>query len=88
MQDPSSSASNAMRVVVDITPSIWESMEGPVRVIVLAKFDASEALINVKEVTKRLSNIIKVVRESDPTADMMTPLCLPRYVYLRVSRQV
>ena len=48
-------------------------MEGLVRDIVSAKFDVSEALINAKTVTKKLSGGIKAMRESDPTADAMTP---------------
>jgi hypothetical protein len=77
MQDPPLSSStlldndaiDAMKVAVDIAPSIWGSMEGLVRDIVSAKFDVSEALINAKALTKRLNDNIKAVRESDPTAD-------------------
>ena len=77
MQDPPLSSStlldndaiDAMKVAVDIAPSIWESMEGLVDDIVSAKFDVSEALINAKALAKRLSGNIKAVRESDPTAD-------------------
>jgi hypothetical protein len=77
MQDPPLSSStlldndaiDAMKVAVDIAPSIWGSMGGLIRDIVSAKFDVSEALINVKALIKRLNDNIKAVRESDPTAD-------------------
>ena len=75
-------AIDAMKVAVDITPSIWGSMEGLVHDTVSAKFDVSKALINVKAVTKRLSDGIKAVRELDLTADAMTPLRSLRYVYV------
>ena len=44
-------------------------MEGLVRDIVSARFHVSEAPTNAKVVTKRLSDTIKAVRESGPTAD-------------------
>ena len=78
MQDPPLSpctlfkdngATDAMKVAVDIAPSIWGSMGGLVGDIVSTKFDASEALVNAKALTKRLSDNIKAVRESDPTVD-------------------
>jgi len=77
MHDPPSSSStlldndaiDAMRVAVDIAPSIWESMEALVGDVVSAKFNISEALINAKTLTKRLGENIKAVRELDPTAD-------------------
>ncbi|KAF9644472.1 hypothetical protein BDM02DRAFT_3102873 [Thelephora ganbajun] len=75
--DPPSSSStlldneaiDAMKVAVDIAPSIWESMETLVGDVVSAKFNIPEALINAKALTGRLSDNIRAVRESDPTAD-------------------
>ena len=75
--DPPSSSStlldndaiDAMKVAVDIAPSIWESMEALVGDIVSAKFSIPEALISAKTLTKRLGDNIKAVRELDPTAD-------------------
>ena len=77
MHDPPSSSStlldndaiDAMKVAVDVAPSIWESMEALVSDIVSAKFNIPEALIRAKGLTKRLSDNIQAVRESDPTAD-------------------
>jgi len=77
IQDPPSNSStlldndaiDAMKVAVDVAPSIWESMEALVGDIVSAKFNVPEALISAKALTKRLSDNIKAVRESDPTAD-------------------
>ena len=77
MHDPPSSSStlldndaiDAMKVAVDIAPSIWESMEALVGDVVSAKFNIPEALISAKALTKRLGDNIKAVRESDPTAD-------------------
>lgn len=57
-----------MKVAVDIAPSIWESME-TLADDVSAKFNISEALVNAKALTRRLSDNIKAVRESDPAAD-------------------
>jgi hypothetical protein len=77
MQDPPSSSStlldndaiDAMKVAVDIGPSIWEAMEALVGDVVSVKFNIPEALISAKVLTERLSNNIKAVRELDPTAD-------------------
>ena len=77
MHDPPSSSStfldndaiDAMKVAVDIAPSVWESMEALVGDIVSAKFNVPEALIGAKALTKRLSDNIKAVRELDPSAD-------------------
>ena len=77
MQDPPSSSStlldndaiDAMKVAVDIGPSIWEAMEALVGDVVSAKFNIPEALISAKVLTERLSNNIRAVRELDPTAD-------------------
>lgn len=62
-------AIDAMKVAVDVAPSIWESMEALVGDIVSAKVNIPEALISAKALTKRLSDNIRAVRESDPTAD-------------------
>ena len=62
-------AIDAMKVAADITPSIRGSMERLVGDIVSAKFDVSEALINVKALSKRLRDNIRTVQESDLTAD-------------------
>lgn len=77
MQDPPSSSStlldsdavDAMKIAVDIAPSVWESMETRVGDIVSAKFNISEALTTAKVLTKRLSHNIKAVRELNPAAD-------------------
>lgn len=77
MQDPPFSSSTlldneaveAMKVAVDIAPSIWESMETLVGDVVSAKFNLPDALINAKALTKRLSDNIRAMRESDPAAD-------------------
>lgn len=53
---------------MDIAPSVWESME-TLADDVSAKFNISEALVNAKALTRRLSDNIKAVRESDPVAD-------------------
>ena len=60
-------AVDEMKVVADITPSIWESMQGLVGDIISAKFDVSEALVDAKVLAKRPSDKPKAVRESDPT---------------------
>ena len=75
--DPPSSSStlldndaiDAMKVAVDIAPSVWESMETLVDDVVSAKFNIPEALIGAKALTERLGENIKAVRELDPTAD-------------------
>lgn len=77
MQDPHSSSSTlldseaveAMKVAVDIAPSIWETMETLVGDVAPTKFNISEALVSAKVLTKRLSKNIKAVQESDPIAD-------------------
>lgn len=77
MQDPPSSSSTlldneaveAMKVAVDIAPSIWESMETLVGDVVSAKFNLPDALTNAKTLTKRLGDNIRAMRESDPAAD-------------------
>ena len=77
MHDPPSGSStlldndaiDAMKVAVDIAPSVWESMEALVGDVVSAKFNIPEALISAKVLTKRLGDNIKAVREFDPTAD-------------------
>jgi len=62
-------AIDAMKVAVDIAPSVWESMEALVGDVSSAKFNISEALVSAKALTNRLGDNIKAVRESDPTAD-------------------
>ena len=62
-------AIDAMRVAVNIAPSIWESMEALIDDVVSAKFNIPEALASAKTLTKRLGDNIKAVRELDPTAD-------------------
>lgn len=77
MHDPPSGSStlldndaiDAMKVAVDIAPSVWESMEALVGDVVSVKFNIPEALISAKALTKRLDDNIKAVREFDPTAD-------------------
>jgi hypothetical protein len=62
-------AVEAMKVAVDIAPSIWGSMETLVGDVVSAKFNLQEALVSAKVLTKRLGDNIRAVREADPTAD-------------------
>ena len=62
-------AIDAMKVAVDVAPSIWESMEALVGDVASAKFNIPEALASAKVLTKRLGDNIKAVRESGPTAD-------------------
>ncbi|KAF9644305.1 hypothetical protein BDM02DRAFT_3131847 [Thelephora ganbajun] len=74
--DPPSSSSaflddeaiDVMRVAVDTAPSVWRS-ETLVGDVVPAKFNI---LISAKALTQRLSDNIKVVRESDAIADRRT----------------
>ena len=77
IQDPPPSSSTlldneaveAMKVAVDIAPSIWESMETLVGDVASAKFNLPDALVNAKALTKRLSDNIRAMRELDPAAD-------------------
>lgn len=62
-------AVEAMKEAVDIAPSIWESMESLVGDVVSVKFNLPDALMNAKVLTKRLSDNIRAMQESDPAAD-------------------
>ena len=74
----------AVKLAVDIAPGVWDTMEDLLADVLSEKLDVRESLDKARLVTKRLVELIGLVRDSDSTSDKRA-LREDAHTFLKVS---